>query len=1239
MHENYPGFASGPDAKRTTDTSGALLSLAMIGAAVKDGLIELDAPLLDYTPLAVEIFGKDTTVTARHILQQTHGGAVEENQRANEPGQEWDVDDSFDRDHKNSLYLKVVEDAIQHAVFRRVKRDAKEWAMKAVLEPLGLQEAFLNGDDQTDGEFSLTGRFSLSCRDALKLAQLFLNKGVTLDKTGHSIQLFNKDFAYEVFTQTEENDKHGLLTWVHQPLEKNEMLPKKATCCSPVALGSTPCGHAAKKLRGPLFGASTTSFVAMTLGDKGSAIFMLPKENVAIVTFGRTSGETGNCESYQRDDTFLAHALWGAAKVGLEPDTIGMKGLDDGKFRVVDGEPRLSALAQKESGIEVSPDGKEKMNTKVVIDPKSGRPKRVPIGDGTMVTTADGRRVQEYEEDREIHDQVWKEMIGGYYVEAVNSAAEFLQEHKKAVKAGQDVYGSMQRWQDAIHMSKHEPTVVEEEYYKEQGIDPKILKTPMAELEEAAAKTVAAKKKAGDEEAKYSAVPEYPAVQHAQPHEYSIPSLGSAKEEKKKSWFRQALTPTQHLARMAVVGDVPVRVMMMGTKKDVAKLGSSTSSEEAANLGESPYVHHMRQRDAQLRDLNSNTIQSIERNIQSEEAQEQEGKEEEEGDEEQMSVYGDDKSQLHNGINLAPQRLTDAPIRSNQFEDSPSAYGSCACACPGKASEVEHHCYDVVDETPNGDASMACDTARQLGNAQCPTSGVVNACVESSKGVLLGPEQHPDQSCKQTRACPDASASASDLERSFVAEVYECQAVRYASCTFSVKPCKKSTSVLRRADTELGFAPTNSPVVIRVPATGAQEQQRQQLPQRTWVPHQRATASSSSQEAFTQPIEDYDDEDIQHVHQHQLQHQQRHSNGQQTRSSIKPKKSVSKVQEALRETSGIIEKPLTKAPRRAGKTSSSDESSTKSRSSKRNAVSRKKVVSPQDLTDVIDVDIKKTRAKPRNREEAFVQWAEYSPPFIAIGTACVALAVALLAIAGKYPGSVSHPWAIPGVLQRQGDEDEESGKMKKGSDRPSPFASRAAYGAAANDDAASSEKLSSPKTPEFKQSEKERIRLAQEERERVVTEKIRAEFEKENEVRRERFEQELEALRKEREAFETTKKEEERKRKEKKERKERELKRAKEEKEMESKLAQAKKDAMTVAREIAREEAEKMLSKPIVNSEEEKEDAGAERGKERLEKKETSALSVKDLVEKQESTTYSAKKKTKGGGFFSSSKK
>ena len=1290
VHENYPGFASSPNAKRTTDTSGALLSLAMIGAAVKDGLIELDQPLLDYTPLAVEIFGKDTTVTARHILQQTHGGAVEENQRANEPGQEWDLDDSFDRDHRNSLYLKVVEDAIQHAVFRRVKRDAKEWATKAVLEPLGLQEAFLNGDDQTDGEFSLTGRFSLSCRDALKLAQLFLNKGVTLDKTGHSIQLFNKDFAYEVFTQTEQNDKHGLLTWVHQPLEKDEKIPKKATCCSPVALGSTPCGHAAKNLRGPLFGASTTSFVAMTLGDKGSAIFMLPKENIAIVTFGRTSGETGNCESYQRDDTFLAHALWGAAKVGLEPDTIGMKGLDDGKFRVVDGEPHLSALAQQESGIQIGPDGKEKMNTKVVIDPESGRPKRVPIGDGTVVTTADGRKVQEYEEDREIHDQVWKEMIGGYYVEAVNSAAEFLQEHKKAVKAGQDVYGSMQRWQDAIHMSKHEPTVVEEEYYKEQGIDPKFLKTPMAELEEAAAKTVAAKKKAGDEDAKFSAVPEYPAVQHAQPHEYSVPSLGSAQETKKTSWFRQVLTPTQNMARMAVVGDVPVRVMMMGAKKDTAKLGDGAmSSEEAASLGESPYVHQMRQRNAQRRvflqprsdaatqqrllasrrnrnivddekareeeeeeELNSENIQRIERNIHREESREQRQQQQqqyngnlrEENDEREQSVLGDDKSRLRNGINLAPQRLTDAPIRSNNFEDSPSAYGSCSCACPGKADEAEYHCYDVVDETPNGDASMACDTARQLGNAQCPTSGVVNACVESSKGVLLGPEQHPDQSCKQTRACPDASANASELERSFVAEVYECQAVRYASCSFSVNACKKSTMVLRRANTEMEFAATNGPVVIRVPATGAQEQQRQQLPQRTWTPRQQTLVSSSS---YAQPIEDLTDEDYEDARGEDFVEQvQQQRNDRSTRSSGKAyaskkssssSRSSSKVQEALKETSGTVDKPLTKAPRRAGKTSapssskesspsvgkkesSSVKSSSNNKSSSKSSSSSKKIVSPHDLTEAIEMDIrKKTREKPRNREEAFVQWAEYSPPFIAIGTACVALAVALLAIARKYPSSVSHPWAIPGVLQRQ-DVDEETGG--KGNGRP-PLPSRAAYGTA-NDAAAYSEKLSSPRTPEFKQSEKERIRLAQEERERLAAENIRAEFEKENEERKKRFEQELDALKKEREAFEAMKKEEDRKRKEKRERKERELKRAKEEKEMENKLSQAKKDAMAAAREIAREETERVLSKPtkVVKEEEQVEVEDED------EKKEVTTTSL--VVEKQESV---AKKK----GFFNKS--
>jgi len=41
---------------------------------------------------------------------------------------------------------------------------------------------------------------------------------------------------------------------------------------------------------------------------------------------------------------------------------------------------------------------------------------------------------------------------------------------------------------------------------------------------------------------------------------------------------------------------------MMGAKKDTAKLGDGAmSSEEAASLGESPYVHQMRQRNAQRR--------------------------------------------------------------------------------------------------------------------------------------------------------------------------------------------------------------------------------------------------------------------------------------------------------------------------------------------------------------------------------------------------------------------------------------------------------------------------------------------------------------------------------------------------------------------------------------------------------------------------------------------------------------
>ena len=79
-----------------------------------------------------------------------------------------------------------------------------------------------------------------------------------------------------------------------------------------------------------------------------------------------------------------------------------------------------------------------------------------------------------------------------------------------------------------------------------------------------------------------------------------------------------------------------------------------------------------------------------------------------------------------------------------------------------------------------------------------------------------------------------------------------------------------------------------------------------------------------------------------------------------------------------------------------------------------------------------------------------------------------------------------------------------------------------------------------------------------------------------------------------------------------------------EEKEMENKLSQAKKDAMAAAREIAREETERVLSKPtkVVKEEEQVEVEDED------EKKEVTTTSL--VVEKQESV---AKKK----GFFNKS--
>ena len=97
------------------------------------------------------------------------------------------------------------------------------------------------------------------------------------------------------------------------------------------------------------------------------------------------------------------------------------------------------------------------------------------------------------------------------------------------------------------------------------------------------------------------------------------------------------------------------------------------------------------------------------------------------------------------------------------------------------------------------------------------------------------------------------------------------------------------------------------------------------------------------------------------------------------RRNLRLLRSSSKVQEALKETSGTVDKPLTKAPRRAGKTSapssskesspsvgkkesSSVKSSSNNESSSKSSSSSKKIVSPHDLTEAIEMDIrKKTR--------------------------------------------------------------------------------------------------------------------------------------------------------------------------------------------------------------------------------------------------------------------------------------
>jgi CubicO group peptidase (beta-lactamase class C family) len=249
IHESY--FANTSETKYETDSAGKMMTAALMGVAVQQGLLDIDKPIKQYgvkpkqyrnawnnasflwNKTGVDFFDN---VTTRHLLTQTNGfGLVP-------PG---------------SKFTYNSDDYIQHLsyVLSAVSRqDAVTYASDNFAAPLGVPDYYTfdnsgiegSGTHAPIGDFSAGGGQMATCKDLLRVGQLLLNKGKW--KKGDVVtQLIPETYARQALKPSfpHANAAYGFLTWLNQnvtahPIRvKTEEDGKNATMVSTLPLASS----------------------------------------------------------------------------------------------------------------------------------------------------------------------------------------------------------------------------------------------------------------------------------------------------------------------------------------------------------------------------------------------------------------------------------------------------------------------------------------------------------------------------------------------------------------------------------------------------------------------------------------------------------------------------------------------------------------------------------------------------------------------------------------------------------------------------------------------------------------------------------------------------------------------------------------------------------------------------------------------------------------------------------------
>ena len=357
VHEST--FVNRSDTQYESDSLAKTATALVVGAAVEAGLFELDVPLARYgvrprcgagapqdcwrahcppgRPCPDGPLGFWPNVTARTLLSQSSGCVTGRGCFA-EPGTAFTYDSESYIQHLAHLLDQRVSASSPNATARQFG--------SALLAKLGLPHFYAadrGAPGDVDGrEFWAGGGQPMSCRDAARIAQLVLNRGLwpsaatagaeatgTRAAEGAPTRLVAEEFIAQMTTPQypARGFSYGFLTWLNA---KHADHAGSAPCCAPRWGPRETCSgpHLATALLGDDLADLAPADVAVGMGWLAKYLFVVPSRNLSLVSLGASWGSSLQCrlghtqptdppynDGY--DDSFSASVLWKALDAAM----------------------------------------------------------------------------------------------------------------------------------------------------------------------------------------------------------------------------------------------------------------------------------------------------------------------------------------------------------------------------------------------------------------------------------------------------------------------------------------------------------------------------------------------------------------------------------------------------------------------------------------------------------------------------------------------------------------------------------------------------------------------------------------------------------------------------------------------------------------------------------------------------------------------------------------------------------